>query len=226
MVDENELSNARLQGAAEVSARGKDRPASAFQAAGLACGFDDASVVLITRRLTLRAPAARDLPSLVRLANNPAVARNLGRMPHPYTADNALHWITEASRAGPKLRTLAITGRYDDSFLGGCGYRPVEGNPDHVTLGYWLGEPHWGQGIAAEAAQAVIDLAFEIEDISCIEVSVRSSNHQSKRVIEKCGFQFTRHGMAKLAALSGTVSVDCYMMARRTWESLHAWGMR
>lgn len=223
MVDENELSEGDESELNEGISRGG---AAAMSTTRKDARLDDAPVVLITRRLTLRAPAERDSPALVRLANNPRIARNLGKMPHPYTVENAEYWINRASKAGPKLRTFAITGRYDDGFLGGCGYRPVEGNPDHVTLGYWLGEPYWGQGIAAEAAQAVIDLAFEIEDISCIEVSVRASNHQSKRVVEKCGFQFTRHGMAKLAAVPGMVSVDYYMMARRTWESLHAWGMR
>jgi len=184
------------------------------------------TVILTTRRLTLRPPHERDLDALVRLANNPRVAKNLGAMPHPYSKKDALLWINMLSKPAERQRSFAITDRYGDDFLGGCGYRPFDEQDAAVSIGYWLGEPHWGQGLAAEAAQAVIDHAFDFEPINTVWVSVRAVNHQSKRVIEKCGFQFAHSGMANSLAVHGRVAIDYYSMTRSTWESLHAWGER
>lgn len=186
----------------------------------------DNEVVLSTKRLTLRAPHGRDMDMLVTLANNPKVATNLGTMPHPYSAEDGRHWIEVLSRPVPRKMTFAITDRYTDVFLGGCGYRPCTNDEGQVDIGYWLGEPHWGQGLAAEAAQALIDHAFKFENVTAVWVSARATNHQSKRVIEKCGFQFAYHGMASSLAVTGMVAIDHYSMNRSTWESLHSWGER
>ena len=123
-------------------------------------------------------------------------------------------------------RAYAITDRYSDAFFGGCGFRPDPLANDRVFIGYWLAEPHWGQGLAAEAAQAIIDHAFETNDIGSVWAHVRTSNHQSKRVLQKCGFQFVRSGMAQSLSVNGMVAIDHYSISRRTWDSLHAWGER
>lgn len=183
-------------------------------------------VVLSTKRLTLRAPHQRDFKAIVKYANNPKVAKNLGQMPHPYTQDDAAHWAETLAQPSNKRQTFAITDRFEDNFLGGCGYRPCELDTDRVVVGYWLGEPFWGNGIAAEASQAIIDYAFKNEEISAVAATARSSNHQSKRVLEKCGFQFTHSGMAMSLAVNGMVAIDHYRLSRSTWESLHAWGER
>ncbi|MEM8796805.1 MAG: GNAT family N-acetyltransferase [Pseudomonadota bacterium] len=183
-------------------------------------------MVLSTKRLTLRAPHRRDLDDLVALANDVAVSNNLGTMPYPYRREDGLHFIDHLSVPGPQRRMFAITDRYSDRFMGGCGYRPIEEHPDRLGIGYWLGKAYWGQGLAAEAAQALIDHAFTSEDIGEIWATVRIANHQSKRVIEKCGFQFVHNGMSRSLALGGMVPIDYYCMSRKTWESLHAWGER
>lgn len=183
-------------------------------------------VVLSTKRLTLRAPHKRDYEDIVWLANNPNVARNLGQMPHPYGLPDAAHWAEVLAQPAQRKQTFAITDRFEDKFLGGCGYRPDESDLRRVVLGYWLGEPFWGNGLAAEASHALIDHAFEHEDIDAIFAQARTSNHQSKRVLEKCGFQFMHSAMAQSLAVSGMVAIDCYLLSRRTWESLHAWGER
>ena len=106
------------------------------------------------------------------LANNPRVAQNLGTMPHPYTVKDATHWISDLAKPRIRKQTFAITDRYSDEFLGGCGYRPCEKHENQVVIGYWLGEDHWGQGLAAEAAQALLDHAFEAENITSVWVTV------------------------------------------------------
>ena len=183
-------------------------------------------VVLSTKRLTLRAPLKRDYDDIVFHANNPKVAENLSQMPHPYTMRDAAHWTDVLAKPAVRQQTFAITDRYLDKFLGGCGYRPDQQDVNRVVIGYWLGEPFWGEGLAAEATQAIIDHAFDNEEISAVVASVRPSNHQSKRVLEKCGFQFMHSGMTHSLAVAGMVATDCYLLNKSTWASLHAWGER
>ena len=185
-----------------------------------------APVVLSTKRLTLRAPHKRDYDAIVKFANNPNVAKNLGQMPHPYTLEDAAHWAEVLAKPSIKRQTFAVTDRFEDNFLGGCGYRPCDLDAERVVVGYWLGEPFWGNGIAAEATQAIIDYAFRNENIKAVAATARSSNHQSKRVLEKCGFQFTHSGMAMSLAVNGMVAIDHYRLNKSTWESLHSWGER
>ena len=98
-------------------------------------------IVLSTKRLTLRAPHKRDYDAIVKYANNPNVAENLGQMPYPYTKEDAAHWAETLAKPDVKKQTFAITDRFEDNFLGGCGYRPCELDEERVIVGYWLGEP-------------------------------------------------------------------------------------
>jgi RimJ/RimL family protein N-acetyltransferase len=49
-------------------------------------------------------------------------------------------------------------------------------------------------------------------------------NVASRRVIQKCGFQFQGSGMVGSLALGGMMSVEWYRLDRKTWMSLRSWG--
>ena len=93
-----------------------------------------------------------------------------------------------------------------------------------VELGYWLGEPHWNEGYATEAAQTLIDMVFRTRDIEQIDARCRVMNIPSRRVIQKCGFQFQATGMVASLSLGGMVPVEWYRLDRKTWVSLKSWG--
>jgi len=57
-------------------------------------------------------------------------------------------------------------------------------------LGYTFARSCWGKGIATEAAQAAIDFGFNVLGLHRIEATVDPRNMASKRVLEKCGFQY------------------------------------
>ena len=56
-----------------------------------------------------------------------------------------------------------------------------------AEIGYWLGEPFWGRGIATEAVGAVSQYAFESFDLCRLEAGVFEWNPASMRVLEKAG---------------------------------------
>jgi RimJ/RimL family protein N-acetyltransferase len=174
--------------------------------------------VLVTERLVLRPPHADDIPELVELANDRRVADMLARMPHPYGEAQARDFIARTASRGDGCAyalTLAETG----AFIGGAG---LDATPRGLELGYWVGEPHWGNGYATEAAHALIDLAFRATEVEQLNVSCRVVNDASRRVIHRCGFQYVGQGMIDSLS-AGRVPVERYMLDRKTWVSLRTW---
>ena len=51
-------------------------------------------------------------------------------------------------------------------------------------------EEYWGNGYAAEASRALIERAFDELNVEKIYASYRCENAQSKRVLEKLGFEY------------------------------------
>lgn len=179
--------------------------------------------VLLSQRLVLRAPHEEDIDALAHLANNAAIATMVSRMPHPYTAKDAADFVRRTKDGEIGKCVYAITKADNGQFLGCCALEPHPGG-ETLELGYWLGQPHWNQGFGTEAAHALIDMAFRSRDIAQIDARCRVTNLPSRRVIQKCGFQFQGSGMVGNLALGGMMPVEWYRLDRKTWMSLKSWG--
>ncbi len=57
-----------------------------------------------------------------------------------------------------------------------------------AEIGYWLGEAHWGRGIATEAVRTVTAYGFEQLDLVRIFANVFAWNPASMRVLEQAGY--------------------------------------
>lgn len=140
-----------------------------------------------TRRLVLRAPIRGDVPALVQFANNPKIADMLRRLPHPYTRADAIAFV-EVFAQRPDERPYAIT--LNGSFIGVTGFTfHPDGPPE---LGYWLGEPYWGQGLMTEAVKGLLEAARSTSAFSEVQASARADNPASLRVLEKSGFRLVK----------------------------------
>ena len=180
--------------------------------------------VLLSERLVLRAPHEEDIDALAHLANNANVATMVSRMPHPYTANDAADFVRRTKLGEIGKCVYAITKADNGAFLGCCGVEPT-GDPNTVEIGYWLGEPYWNQGYTTEAAHALVDMVFRTrESVAQIDARCRVMNVASRRVVQKCGFQFQGSGLAASLALGSTVPVEWYRLDRKTWISLRSWG--
>lgn len=138
-------------------------------------------------RCTIRSWRLTDAQALVRHADNRKVWQNLrDSFPHPYKERDADDWIDLVSRVEPETN-FAI--EVDGEAAGGIG---LELKTDvyrcSAEIGYWLGEPFWGRGIATEAVGAMTEWGFENLDLTRIYASVFSHNPASMRVLEKAGF--------------------------------------
>lgn len=180
-------------------------------------------------RLLLRAPNAADAERLAMLANNPNVATQTSNMPHPYGASEAEDWIASASenredRCAYVIVLKSEANTSEGEIIGACSYGKPSAGYEGFEIGYWLGEPYWGLGHAAEACHALIDHIFTKTLAVSVWATCRVTNARSRRVIEKCGFQYRENAMVHSVALGGMQPVERYVLDRRSWESLKAWG--
>jgi len=136
----------------------------------------------------LRPYLDEDAAPLAHGLNNIKVWRNLGHMvPFPYTVEHAQDWIAK-SRDIP-ANELRLTIEVGGEAVGGIGLRPVElWSPHTFEIGYWLGEPHWGKGIATRAAGLITAYAFEHAKAERVQALIFDWNPGSCRVAEKNGF--------------------------------------
>jgi ribosomal-protein-alanine N-acetyltransferase len=63
------------------------------------------------------------------------------------------------------------------------------------TLGYWIGQPYAGRGLATAAVRALAGFAFRSARLHRLEASCLPGNLASRRVLEKAGFR--QEGEAK-----------------------------
>jgi len=63
------------------------------------------------------------------------------------------------------------------------------------TLGYWIGQPYAGRGLATAAVSALAGFAFRSARLHRLEASCLPGNLASRRVLEKAGFR--QEGEAK-----------------------------
>jgi RimJ/RimL family protein N-acetyltransferase len=117
---------------------------------------------------------------------------------------------------------LAFLITLDDAPIGACGLAKLDGPAPDV--GYWLGIPYWGQGYATEAARAVIDHAFTALGYDALQAGARVTNPASRRVLEKCGFQWTGVGLYRIRSIDSSAPVDRFRLDRGLWASLKSWG--
>jgi ribosomal-protein-alanine N-acetyltransferase len=129
-----------------------------------------------------------DVEAIVKYANNRNVWINLrDSFPHPYTITNALEWVYNAK--GQKPETQFAIASIDEA-IGGIGIAPqTDVYSRSAEIGYWLGEPFWGKGIATMAVKAMTEYTFAQFNVVRIYAKVFEWNPASTRVLEKAGFR-------------------------------------
>jgi RimJ/RimL family protein N-acetyltransferase len=176
--------------------------------------------VLRTERLVLRAPCQADARAIAQLINDRRIAENTSRIPHPYGLADAHAFLAHVN-LDPSERAFLIT-LAEGTIVGGCGLQVSGGGG--LEPGYWIGVPFWGRGYASEAARALVDHAFTDLDCERLTCRARVSNPASRRVLEKCGFQWTGVGLYRIRALASSAPIDRFRLDRGIWASLKSWG--
>lgn len=175
------------------------------------------AVVLETDRLVLRQPTLADVKAIARVVGDKRVSINLRRVPHPYTADDAISFVTTIAAT---IDTVFLV-EHERAAIGLVGVSWE--NENAPELGYCFAVDHWGKGYATEAARAVIDYAFEEFAIDELLSGARVLNPASRHVLEKCGFQWSGVELHRFLALGSSTPVDRFKLERSVWASLRSW---
>jgi RimJ/RimL family protein N-acetyltransferase len=69
----------------------------------------------------------------------------------------------------------------------------------------------------------VIDYGFGALGYEVLHSGVRVSNPASRRVLKKCGFQWTGVQLCRIRAINSAAPIDRFRLDRRLWASLKAW---
>lgn len=158
---------------------------------------------------------AEDLSDLVSLADNVRIWNGLrNTFPHPYTRADGEAWLGLMSQMSP-LVNFAI--EHDGELAGGIGLI-LNGDVyiKSAEVGYWIGEPFWGRGIATEALRQMVEYTFCYFDIVRLYAEVFEQNKASMRVLEKNGFYL--EGVRRKAVFKNDQLMDDYI-----WVLLRSW---
>lgn len=148
-----------------------------------------------TERLMLRRPGPGDAPAYRALLMHPTIGEWLRPPPlAPFEPDDGDIWLEDDLRHWERFGfgPWAAVERNGGDHIGRVGLRWGEIGPRPGVEVVWTVDPRrHGQGFAAEAASAALDLAAELE-LDEVFAMILPANAASLRVAEKIGM--TRDG--------------------------------
>ena len=145
--------------------------------------------VLETERLILRELTLDDLDHLFALYHSPDARKYYSEgIPSYEETKQELEWMIQQCYARYRFGMWATIHKETGKFIGRCGLTPmnIEGR-EEIEVGYMLAKEYWGQGLATEAAQAILQYGLEQVGLSRLICVINPANQASSRVAQKIG---------------------------------------
>lgn len=141
-------------------------------------------------RVVLRRLDSSDARSLYLNANDYKVARYT-YVPYPYRLEYAREYIRKTRKLSKQDigYQLGIELKETGEIIGVISLINFDYEYKSAEVAYWIGRGYWGQGLAKEAVQLILDLGFNQLKLKRIHARVMHPNIASARVLEKCGFK-------------------------------------
>jgi ribosomal-protein-alanine N-acetyltransferase len=162
-------------------------------------------------RVALRPWRQSDREALAALADDRRVSINLrDGFPYPYGVEDADRFIALAQGMVPQTY-FAIDA--SGQLAGGIGYT-LHTDIERVAaeVGYWIGAPFWGRGIATEAVRLITATAFSLHpELRRLFALPFASNPASARVLEKAGYR--REAVMRQSAIKEGIVQDQWLYA-------------
>lgn len=149
--------------------------------------------ILDTTRLRLRTITLDDAAFYLQLVNEPAYLANIGDK-GIRTIEDAIDSIKKGpidmqERLGFSL--YIVESKQNNIAIGMCGLIKRDGLDD-VDIGYGFLSAYTGQGLASEAATAVVNYARTTIGLPRLVAITAPENAISSRVLEKIGFTYEK----------------------------------
>lgn len=183
------------------------------------------SYPVLTDRLALRPFVVDDVEAMLAYRGRADVCRYLPF--EPQDRDVLLERL-----AGPVLSRSDLTGedqaltlgawRRDTGRLAGDVILFLRSEVDRRGEIGWVFDPeHGGQGLATEAARAVLDLAFGDLGLHRVEARLVPENQRSAALCERLGMQREAHFRQLERAADGWVDLVVYGLLAEEWSAAH-----
>jgi ribosomal-protein-alanine N-acetyltransferase len=145
---------------------------------------------LKSARLGFRCWSEQDLPLAQELWGDPSVTALIGG---PFTPEMVRSRLAKeiAHRQASGVQYWPVFLLDDDQHVGCAGLRPYRIEEGVYELGFHLRRVFWGQGLAHEAAQAVIDYAFGTLGAHALFAGHHRANQASRGLLLKLDFIHT-----------------------------------
>jgi ribosomal-protein-alanine N-acetyltransferase len=149
------------------------------------------------RRITLREPRAGDAPSLFSLLSTEEVSRFISPPPASVEAfERYIAW-SQRQRAAGLYVCFAVVPRGADTPIGLVHVRALGPGFGTADWGFAIGSEFWGKGIFTEAAELVLDFAFEVLHTHRLEARAAVCNARGNGALRKLGAE--REGLLRHA---------------------------
>ncbi|RXZ01671.1 GNAT family N-acetyltransferase [Fictibacillus sp. S7] len=166
---------------------------------------------LQTERLRLRPWEPSDYKDLYEYAKSEQVGPNAGWKPHKDEEESKEiidlflkedeTWAIELLSEGKVIGSIGLHDRTPDLSLVYLNQKEI---------GYVLNPAYWGNGYVPEAVKTVLQFGFEELNLDIVWCGHFDFNHNSKRVNEKCGFNFRFSQEKILERVDGKVVTSLY----------------
>lgn len=183
------------------------------------------STELNTQRLLLRAWKLSDAEPLYKYAKNPKIGTAAGWAPHE-SVEYSREIIKDVLDS-PNI--YAVVLKETNEAIGSLGIITLrdsncrEISKNECEVGYWIGEPFWGQGLIPEALNELLRHEFEDLGMSAVWCGYFDGNDKSKRVQEKCGFTYSHTEYNKFVPLLKEIRTEHYTkITAEGWKDRHS----
>ncbi len=170
-----------------------------------------------TINLLLRPWKESDAEALYKYASDERIGPAAGWAAHK-SVEESLKVIKDVLSAP---NTYALTLKGGDEAIGSIGLINCR-CPDYKEekeIGYWIGVPFWGHGLVPEAVESMLDYCFDWLRCNRVWCAHYEGNEKSKRVIEKCGFDYAFHLEQDVELLGERRMGLFYSINREKWAA-------
>ncbi|MGE7946683.1 GNAT family N-acetyltransferase [Lysinibacillus sp. NPDC093688] len=148
-----------------------------------------------TERLIIRPYALTDLDDLYAVVSEPDFYQFIPEdVPSRDDIQRIIEWSIRCNEKNTLTEihklNLAIVDKKRQTLIGYCGLGPDDVKETEVELYYGISKAYRGQGIAYEAAQALLKYAFNKIGLLKVIAVVHPENVASLRIVDKLGMNY------------------------------------
>jgi ribosomal-protein-alanine N-acetyltransferase len=167
---------------------------------------------IATARLALRPSSAADAQRAFEIQSDWAVTQMLRMASFPPERAEIGTWFADHPREWAAGEAYRFAAMLDGQMIGLVDIDEIADGEGEI--GYWFEQATWGQGLASEAARAVVRFAFANAGLLSLRSGHAADNAASGRVLTRLGFRLFDRAECPSRSRGETILQCRYRLAR------------